>query len=205
MMRRIFCFDLETTGLPGWGRMIVPVQIAGLVLDAGREGLPAIAEFNRFLTIPAWAHIEAPAMAMHAAKGRTFEFFQNEGDLPSRVYTALHTFLMTHMGDGNKTMVAAGHNVAAFDLPILKYHWERCMGDSLPLPIDRHVLDTQIESTWAMMTGAALERVSLSATAAYWGVPLDPDEAHDAMTDTRVTAEVLRRQWAARVKNMGPT
>lgn len=198
MKSRIFCFDLETTGLGNMGRLVVPFQIAGIVLDPNHPGLPQIGEFQSFIQLPAYAVCEDYAMEMHAKKGRTREWMQANGKPPHEVYRALDAFLRQFLTGPKDRLQPAGHNAAGFDLPMLTRETQIHLGEDYKLPLDYHVLDTMIEALWFKKIHGAPSRLNLDAVTAHWGVLLTKDAAHDALNDVRATAEVLRRQWIGR-------
>lgn len=193
MSSRIFCFDLETTGI---GRNAVPVQIAGVILDPNHPGLPQVGEFHEFLQVSSLAlpFIEDYAMNMHAEKGRTLEWFQANGKPPHVVYSLLNDWLL---GFG-KRLIPAGHNASGFDMRILNAELEIHMGKNFKLPLDYHTLDTMIDVVWSKTVTGTPARVNLDATCAHYGIPFNKEAAHDALYDVKATAEVLRKQWFAR-------
>jgi DNA polymerase III epsilon subunit-like protein len=198
LQSRIFCFDLETTGLPTLGLPVVPVQIAGVVLDPNVPGLPEIGEFHEFMQVPAYAHFDPEAIQMHAAKGRTPEWYQMNGKPPAEVYRALDAFLRGFMRHKWDMPYPAGHNVASFDIPILNREIAMQLGKDYRFPLRYHILDTMGECTWRKMLTGAPDKLKLSEVARHFSVPLNEEEAHDALVDVKATAEILRRIWTER-------
>lgn len=189
-MNKIFCFDLETTGLGELGEPIVPVQIAALILDGAQPHLPEIDVYHTFLKVPSYAHIEEGAMAMHAKKGRTLEWFQAHGKDPAVVYPELMDFIRRY---GNY-LVPAGHNAAGYDMPIFRREVKRYMGSKYKMPLDYHVMDTMSFALFHLkFAHAKIQKANLQALCDYLGVPLDAAAAHDALVDIRATAACLRQ------------
>ncbi len=197
----IFVFDLETTGLGQKGERVVPVQLAGIVLDP--DNLKELAEFSTFLKIPEGAVIEPYAMSMHAKKGRDYDFFQREGKDPEGAYRALADFLKPY-----GRIVMAGHNAAKFDTPMLVRELllhnvgvdipnpekPATMGYPVWIDMDYHVYDTMVLAYDQLKFGLKkVYSVSLGNLCKYLGIPLSETDAHDAMNDVRATAEVLRK------------
>jgi DNA polymerase III alpha subunit (gram-positive type) len=189
-MHKIFVFDLETTGLGEMGEAIVPVQIAGIILDARQPGFPEIDCFHEFLKIPSYAHVEPYAMQMHEQKGRSYEWFMNAGKPPLQVYQELDAFIRKH---GNY-LTPAGHNAAGYDMPILRREVKRWLGIKHKLPLDYHVMDTMSYALFDMkFANNQVQKVKLEMLCQYLGIELSKEAAHDALNDVRATAACLRK------------
>lgn len=181
----IFLFDLETTGLGEGGERIVPVQIAAVVLDPDTFAVKG--SFQTFVRVPEGAHIEVGAMEMHAKKGRTLEFFNEEGIEPQVAYERLGAFLKQY---GDK-LLPSGHNAAAYDVPIIK---REALFYGVRLPLDHHVLDTAVLALAKLVYGTGeLAKVGLKPLCDHLGVVLSEADAHDAINDVLATAQVLRK------------
>jgi DNA polymerase-3 subunit epsilon len=189
-MNKIFCFDLETTGLGEMGEPIVPVQIAALILDGGHPDLPEIDVYHTFVKVPSYAHVEEGAMAMHAKKGRTLDWYQANGQDPAVVYPAIMDFIRRY----GSYVVPAGHNAAAYDMPIFRREVKRYLGPTYKMPLDYHVMDTMSFALFDLkFANSKIQKANLQALCDHLGVPLNAAEAHDALVDIRATAECLRR------------
>ena len=188
----LWTFDLETSGLPHEADKVVPVQIAGVMIDPNQEGWPQVGEFQTFLSLPADAHRSEYAMAMHAKKGRDEAFFAEAGMPPALAYTKLAEWLS---GFGSKAVPVA-HN-APFDVPLLKRDAFR-HGINLDDHMDYHSLDTAAMAfeRYVLNGDGSLPKVGLKNLAPFLGVEFDETAAHDAMYDVKATAECLRRMMA---------
>ena len=193
--KKLFFFDLETTGLGLQGERIVPVQIAGILVDPNVPGWPELARFGPFfLKIPKGAHCEPYAMAMHEEKNRTRDFFNIQGYDPKDVYERLREFLKPY-----GKCVPAGHQAAGFDVPLLIQE-SHLAGVPLESPrgaewgLDYHVYDTA-GLAYAMLYYASahpIERVSLKPLCEHLGIPVREDLQHDAMYDIELTVKCAR-------------
>lgn len=189
-MRRLpllFVFDLETTGLPHEADKVVPVQIAGVMIDPNQPGWPQIGQFQTFLQIPSDAYRSDFAMDTHRKKGRDEAFFALEGAPPMFAYQELAKWLDTF---GSK-VVPVVHN-APFDVPLIKRDAFR-HGIDLDKHMDYHSLDTAAMAFERYVLTGQLEKCGLKKLAPFLGVEFDEKAAHDAMYDVKATAECLRR------------
>ena len=196
MLRKpLFFFDLETTGLGKMGERVVPVQIAGILVDPNKPGWPELARFGPyFLKIPANAHCEPYAMGLHEKLGRSRDFFNVQGHNPKDVYEALRQFLKPY-----GRCVPGGHNAAGYDIGLLKR--EAGLNDvQLEAPkgedwgLDYHVYDTAVLG-YAMLHYAAstpLQSVSLKPLCEHLGVYVEEAKQHDAMYDVELTVNCAR-------------
>jgi hypothetical protein len=107
-------------------------------------------------------------------------------------------------GANHRRMIVAqlvAHN-AEFDGPLLREWFERL---GLFLPASYRVFCTLHRAMWLFHENRSLTPPTdfkLGTLCRYFGVPLRPDEAHDALTDVRATVELYRRMTmlgAARV------
>ncbi len=200
----IFVYDLETTGFPNSNERIVPLEIAGIVIDPNEEGWPEVERFHEFLHAPTDASWQKEALDMHKKKGRGHEFYRIHGRHAGCVYEKLEAFLLKYRQEGVCTRdgnaVPSGHNFGSFDHPILTQEAARY---GIKLPLDYHTgLDTcglafeklifnRKSEDLPKLTSASLKHVAPAL-----GVCFSEDKAHDALYDVRVTAEVLRKLMA---------
>ena len=193
--KRIFFFDVETTGLGKKGERVVPVQIAGIIVDPNTPGWPEVGRFGPyFLQIPVGAHCEPYAMEMHEKKHRSRDFFRIKGLPPAEVYSALKDFLAPH-----GKCVPGGHNAAPFDLPILRRE-AALHGVELEAPrgadwgLDYHVYDTAVQAYQMLhyCGSRPLASVSLKPLCEHLGIPVDEAQQHDAMYDIELTVQCAR-------------
>ena len=187
----LFVFDTETTGLPHEADKVVPVQIAGVMIDPNRPGWPQIGEFQTFLQLPHDAYKSDFAMKMHADKGRDEAFFYANGMPPALAYAKLAEWLD---GFGNKAVPVA-HN-APFDVPLIKRDAFR-HGINLDKHMDYHSLDTAAMAFERYVLTGQLAKCGLKNLTPFLGIEFDEKAAHDAMYDVKATAECLRRMMGA--------
>jgi DNA polymerase III alpha subunit (gram-positive type) len=87
--------------------------------------------------------------------------------------------------------VPAGHNVSRFDIPILSTMLGS-HGIRIDTLLDYHCVDTAVLAyTHLVMGTRTLSKVNLATVAEYLNIPYT-NEAHTAMFDVQVTAEVLK-------------
>lgn len=176
----IAVIDTETTGR-SYGMHEI-VQVAGVLLDRTRPGLPEVAAFNAYMRPlrPSTASAEALAVNKLTLAGLARERH------PAEVLKEFAAFVGSH-----GPAVLCGHNVV-FDLGFLGAA-EREHGFTLPrasmAPICTLIMARKI-------LGARTDNHKLSTLAAHYGITFGGPGAHDALADVRVTAELLRRLHA---------
>ena len=188
---RIVFFDLETGGLDPARHPII--QLAAVATDA-RDGLRELGAIELKVKFdPAAADPEALA-------GNSYDADAWERDAhPGHVAAgALSGFLRAHStvektsartGRAYRVARLAGHNAAAFDWQFLRSWYDR-LGSFLPA--DYRVLDTLQLAAWlAYSRGGEVGGLGLSDLAARLGVERE-GEAHDALSDVRLTVGVAR-------------
>lgn len=178
-----FCFDFETTGL---GDGASPIQVAALILD---DNLVEVESYSTFIRPVEGCELHPVAMAMHAEKGRTLEVLLRFGEAGGKVFGRLAEMISRHSSGGRVT--PAGHNVVGFDLPILKREFARYGIANVPL--EYHALDSMSLAFGLLKFKGKVPNVKLETLASHFGIEFKGAGAHDAMSDVRVTAEVLRR------------
>ena len=165
----IAAFDLETTGLyPSSDHIIQMAVVPVDQLQIGPE------ESFLELKINPGDEVQIPHFILDLT-GLSIDDIRNAPTLN----TQLRVF-DEHVG----TRIVAGHNVRSFDLPFLR-RAERRVG--IDVQTDYYI-DTFI---LARKLHPHLPGHKLSDCADHYGIDYDSDELHDALTDTRVCAEVL--------------
>lgn len=182
----IFLFDFETTGLSA---NAAPIQVAAVILD---DNLVEVESYEAFMRPFEGCELHPVAMEMHGKKGRSLETLLRFGEHPFWVFHKIAN-LITHYSvrNGDCRLIPAGHNVTGFDLPILRRSFERYGIGNVPL--DYHALDSMSLAFGLLKFKGKIPNVKLETLAKYYGIEFKGAGAHDAMSDVRVTAEVLRR------------
>lgn len=184
----IFLFDFETTGL---SESAAPIQIAALILD---DNLVEVESYSTFIRPVEGCELHPVAMAMHAEKGRTLEMLLRYGEAGGRVFARIAEMISRHATSGRR-VTPAGHNVIGFDLPILRREFDRYGIHNVPL--DHQALDTMCLAFGLLKFKGKVPNVKLETLAKHYGIEeFTGDGAHDAVSDVRVTAEVLKRLLA---------
>lgn len=169
-------FDLETNGLKRTQPLIV-LQIAAFNMRTGRR-------FNRVIR-PGQFPFEPGAEEMHAAKGRTREWFNRHGVNRLQAYAEFVDWV------GGQPVQLAGHNILEFDVPYLR---RDLLELGLPGIVDeRRVFDTRKRNEHIrdrVLNG----RLTLANVAKFYGVPLT--DAHDALSDVMACAGIIRKMQA---------
>ena len=168
----IAVFDLETTGVSSSKDRIIQIAVvpveAGAVSDEGWDQL----------VHPGDDHLPLSPFISDLTK-------ITDADLvgqPSMAEVALEFDALV----GEK--VVAGHNVAAFDLRFMRK------------VEDRHQLELQTDyyvDTMRLMRKLHpdLENHRLPTCAAYYGLEVDEDGLHNALVDTKLTADLMLKQF----------
>jgi DNA polymerase III epsilon subunit-like protein len=183
----IYVFDTETTGL---SQRVEILQFAGLLLDGEtleekdafetliRPSSPAILESDEAKKALSMNHLDKCKGELLTAPTK-IEFMNEWWDIRSTY---------------RKPWVPAGYNIANFDLPKLRYMFWQVRKEKPLYSIDdffhHHVMDVMclyIARNWYRNDSAY---VRLKDACASLGVK--NEKAHDALADTRATAEVLR-------------
>ncbi len=126
--------------------------------------------------------------------------WRSEGRHPKVVAYEFGRFLGRHAtaevaGANSRRMIVAqlvAHN-AEFDGPFLREWFERL---GLFLPASYRVFCTLQRAMWLFHENRSLTPppdFKLGSLCHYFGIPLHPDEAHDALVDVRATVEIYRR------------
>lgn len=200
----IFVFDLETTGLPEQHGRTAILEIAGIILDPAT--LEERACFHRIVQPPHDVVWSSYALQMHRKHKRGLRYWRMHGISLDIVMEELEEFLrkwrvpepaLTKKGN----LLPAGHNSAGFDVPLLRKEAGRF---GLDLPLDHHAaaLDTCGIAYERLIINRRrddlprLDGVSLKNLAPALGIDFNEEEAHSALYDVRITAEVLRRLLA---------
>lgn len=182
----IFLFDFETTGLSA---NAAPIQVGALILD---DNLVEVESYSTFIRPFEGCELHPVAMAMHAEKGRTLEVLLRFGQRPFKVFNKIAEMIVRYSQlSGGAKVIPAGHNISGFDLPILRREFERYSISDVPL--DYHALDSMSLAFGLLKFKGKIPNVKLETLAKYYGIEFKGAGAHDAMSDVRVTAEVLRR------------
>ena len=190
MEQAITFIDIETGGLE-FTRPII--QIAAIAVDTNfqererievkvafdfRKAHPNALPFSKFKpkvwkreAIPpmAAAHVFAAFLRRHA----TFEMKSRES----------HNYRIAQL---------AGHNAERFDGPFI-HEWYRRLG--IFCPARYMTLCTKQRALWLFEENKSLTPpvdFKLGTLCEYFGVPLSPEEAHDALADVRATVELYR-------------
>jgi DNA polymerase III epsilon subunit-like protein len=184
----LFCFDLETTGLE-YG--IVPVEIAAIVIDPDRWR--ELGRFHSFLTIPKDALLEPVALKIHQAAGRNWDYFNEFGVAPREAYLRLKDWLKDYGDD----FLPAGHNISAFDCPLMQRELKRY---DVELPVNwKYSLDlAPLSLATFVLLDKRLQRNNLTGIAKLLGV--EHKAAHTAMSDVETTAACLEKMMTGRLK-----
>lgn len=180
-MNNIVVFDIETNGLEVEHPMVI-CQVAALRLDSREEFSKVIKVYDQ--------PFEKGAADMHLRKGRDRRWFNTRGVERLDAYRAFASFV------GRDEVVLCGHNAENFDVPYLRRDFELL---GVPWPRVSRIVDTMLihehlrGKTPVGTEGQKAGRLTLGNLAAHYGIRTP--EAHDALGDVRVTAELVRR-WA---------
>lgn len=198
-------FDLETTGLvPGEHKII---QFAAIAVGAppNLRELDSIELKIQFdpaasycteaaLKVNSFGHME---QRLGSREKASHEW--NKKAVPREIaFEKINEFIssrkgvpMTSKGSGKKWMAArlAGHNAAAFDIPMLRAFY----GTNF-FPCEYRCLDTYHLAAWVAFLETGTENIALNLPALRerYGISV-PGDAHDALTDVRATVELARR------------
>jgi DNA polymerase III epsilon subunit-like protein len=194
---KLVFIDLETAGVDVWRPII---QVAAIALDSGLhelESFEAKIRFRRRFADP--KALRKP----HYSAAR----WRKEAQPVREVADKLAEFLARHASvelislSGRPYRVAqlVAHN-AAFDGPFLQTWFER-LGRFFPGHF--RTFCTLQRALWLFQEDKSLPPPAdfqLTTLCRYFGVRLDPGEAHDALADVRATVELYRamqRRWQA--------
>jgi len=183
----IYVFDTETTGL---GQRAEVLQFAGLLLDG-----ESLEEKHAFETL---------------IRPSSFEVLQTEeakkalstNHLDKRIEELMAAPTKLDFVKGwwdtrrkyRKPWVPAGYNIGNFDLPKMRYLFWQIRKDKPKFTIDdffhHHIVDAMglyIARNWFRNDSAYVRLKDACAT-----LDVENTKAHDAMSDVRATAEVIR-------------
>ncbi len=181
-MRRLFWFDVETTGLSAIENGII--QIAGIVEVDGSE----VDSFD--LRMNPGKKIDDAALAVNGVSRETIASYPPA----ESAFRELLGILRRHVVPDEEAsrLVPAGYNVR-FDLDFLERWFIEANGPDLYGFITRRSLDPSrfLQDLQRYLGKDRIPSRKLERVAALFG--LDGHEAHDAASDIRATREIHRR------------
>lgn len=182
MKRKLLVIDTETSGLDPQKNCIL--SLAAVVYHDG-----AIEDAKQWLVLDLNGEFDEEAMKLH---GITKERLIAEGFSPWSVIRQMEQMLARHDMRGQVTL--AGHNLP-FDMGFLERLY-RLADDPGGYRKQFRYGGLCTKATALLMEQAGLLNItssSLTEVAPALGLKHDSAEAHDALTDALVTAQVLRR------------
>lgn len=174
----ILVFDVETTGRSAGTHEIV--QIAGVLLDRRQPGLPEVASFCSYLR-PLRPQMADP-QALEVNRLTLAGLVQQRH--PAEVLGEFAAFA----GRASEPVILSGHYVQ-FDIGFLEAA-EREHGFFVPRAKAAPLCTCNLAKK---ILGRTTVNHKLGTLAAHYGIAFDGNGAHDALSDVRVTAELLRR------------
>lgn len=189
--QRLVFLDLETGGLNPKRHPII--QFAAVAVDEELRELDLIEIKVQFTERTA---TKASLRKNHYSRG----LWRREAMEPKAAARELAAFLRHYATseylreDGTVAHLAqlVAHNGVAFDGPFLQTWFE---GLGIYCPAKRHVLCTMQRAMWYFAERPSLPKpdsFKLLTLCRYFGVPLHPFEAHDALADVRATIGLYR-------------
>lgn len=187
-------FDLETTGVDP--RIAQAVQIAAVMVDARRLEIIPDSEFN-ILIKPLYGEEAAKAGLQELTDGaiavhkKTHEILDKEG---ISLEVAMKNFL-AYVNNYNtskqkwKSPIASGYNIVSYDLPILNRDLGRLgLGDPFH-PVYKYDLLHQMFLFFE--NDKAVSSLSADSLIRKYMGYKDQGQAHDALSDVKMTAELM--------------
>lgn len=181
----VLVYDLETTGRSTTKDRITQLAMVALDWETGRALDGGINTY-----VNAGRHISAGASRVTGITDETIQGAPDEAAMCARV----DAYVARHCGDLGKLGVLCGHNIARFDLPLLKNAYERVgvqwIGDThCPSQLDTLPSSRRF---WPGLPSYTLGNLFAHTQ----GQPMQ--NAHDAMADVAATVLVVRAMWDIR-------
>lgn len=185
---RLVFVDLETGGFETWRPI---TQIAAIAVNSSLRELEVFEAKLNF----GYRYVDPRSLRKNSYSP---EIWKREARPSGEVATAFADFLRRHatvevVGTGRGYQVAqlVAHN-AAFDGPFLQAWFQR-MGQFFPGHF--RLLCTVQRAVWLFHEDKSLtppRDFKLGTLCEYFGVPLRPEDAHDALNDVRATVGLYR-------------
>lgn len=188
----ILVFDFETTSIDPY--TCQPVQLAAAVIDFQNLRIQEN-YFSTFIkpedfSIIDQGNIEFHAKARSITKNQVLENWQKAPDL--KVVWSDFTKYVQQFGRGWSAPLAAGHNIVNFDCIIAKRMMNRFKSGEIFHPL--HFIDTMNLSFLWLHGKSEVEKYNMDYLREYFGMSqASKDNAHDALSDVKDTAELLIR------------
>ena len=194
-MSKVFWFDVETTGTDPKENGII--QLACMV---ELEGSVVMKQEFKMNPLP-WRPVISPgAIATHGIGVKEIETYPPADGVKLKIEGFLAGFVDRY--DKNDKFIAAGYNVD-FDMSFLRELWDVCADPYFGSWFHFSYIDPARIIPFLIYKGrmAALPDMKLGTIARHFGI--QGEQAHDAMSDIKVTREIVGKLWELFEKGAG--
>lgn len=181
-MKKIFYFDVETTGLNSSTHDIIQLAyIIEIDNEVKEEGNLFVQPFN-------YETINAEALKINSLTIAQLKTFQSPKEAYKKIYTILTKYVDKY--DKKDKFSPAGYNVN-FDIRFLKEFFIKNNDKYYGSLFDYHILDPITVLYFLEYKNLInLENYKLETVCKYFNIPLN---AHDALSDIKAIKEVIKK------------
>lgn len=188
MTRKIFFYDLETTGLKFWRNGIHQVSC---IIDIDGK---VVEELDWRVRPNPKAEIDDEALSVGHTSRLEIASYPPMEVVHSEITSKLDKYIDRF--DKRDKFFLAGYNNAAFDNQFFRAFFKQCGDSYFGSYFHSNSIDVMVAATLHLMDRrAGMENFKLKTVAAALGIPYTEENLHDALYDVRLTREIFYKAW----------